>query len=102
MFLDGESADEQVVLLYVRGNGRQHFAVDRHAVDGPDAGVRHVPVASECQRVQQGRFPGAARAHQGQQFARPRRTAHWNDIDRMSRVRYFLFGAGGRGEGTII
>jgi len=66
VFPDGERADEQVVLLDVRGNGRQQCAVDGYAVDGSHTGLRHVPVAPESQRVQQRRFARATGPHQGQ------------------------------------
>lgn len=72
VFPDGEGADEQVVLLDVRGDGRQQLAVDGHAVNGPHAGFRHVTVAPERQRVQKGSFSGAAGPHQRQELARTR------------------------------
>lgn len=78
MFPNGERADEQVVLLDVRGYGAQGLPVDQHPVDGPVAGRRYVPVAPESQRIQQRRFARPAGTHQRQQFARPGRTAHCN------------------------
>jgi len=75
---DRERPYEQVVLLDVRGDGRQQFTVDGYAVDGSNSRLRHVVVAPKCQRVQQGRFAGATGSHQSQQFAWSRRTAHCN------------------------
>ena len=66
MLPDGESADEKVVLLHVRGKSSQSFRSGRFPIDRSHPRDIQFPPRPEGQRVEQCSFSSTAGAHQGE------------------------------------
>lgn len=76
MFLDGERAHEEILLLDVARELTHEVAIDGETVDAPLTRHGQLARVAKCQAVQQSGFAGPTSAHDGQKLARSHHTAN--------------------------